>query len=109
MSVDLKLKRQIEIKDNDVKSIYDFEDAVSSDEFLKPFLQKGADNRLKSIVATIQAELNSIICKMGRYPRYNWRYKNTISKQMLSYFYGNYGRSKQGSRKTRSNESKQCC
>lgn len=93
-NVDLKLKRQIEIKDNDVKSIYDFEDAVSSDDFLKPFLQKGADNRLKSIVATIQAEQNSII----RLPLFQncivqgvaGSGKTTVALHRISYLMYNY-------------------
>lgn len=60
-NVNLQLKRQIEIKDNEVKSIYDFKEAVSNDEFLKPYLTQSADNRLKNIVATIQEEQNKII------------------------------------------------
>ena len=60
-NVNLKLKRQIDIKDDEVKSIYDFEDSISSDEFLKPYLTQSADNRLKNIVATIQEEQNKII------------------------------------------------
>lgn len=60
-NVDLKLKRQIDIKDDEVKSIYDFEESISSDEFLKPYLTQSADNRLKNIVATIQEEQNKII------------------------------------------------
>jgi len=59
--VDLHLKRQINIKNDEVESIYDFEEAVSSDEFLQPFLTQSADNRLKNIVATIQEEQNRII------------------------------------------------
>ena len=93
-SVNLQLKRQIEIKDNEVKSIYDFEDAVSSDEFLKPFLKKGADNRLKSIVATIQAEQNSII----RLPLFQncivqgvaGSGKTTVALHRISYLMYNY-------------------
>lgn len=65
-NVNLKLKRQIEIKNDDVKSIYDFEDAVSSDEFLKPFLATGADNRLKSIVATIRTKQNYSIAVISK-------------------------------------------
>ncbi len=60
-NVDLKLKRQIDIKDGDVRSIFDFEDTISSDEFLKPYLTQSADNRLKNIVATIQEEQDKII------------------------------------------------
>ncbi len=93
-NVNLQLKRQIEIEDNDVKSIYDFEDAVSSDEFLKPFLKKGADNRLKSIVATIQAEQNQII----RLPLFQncivqgvaGSGKTTVALHRLSYLMYNY-------------------
>ena len=93
-NVNLKLKRQIEIKDDDVKSIYDFEDAVSSDEFLKPFLATGADNRLKSIVATIQAEQNQII----RLPLFQncivqgvaGSGKTTVALHRISYLMYNY-------------------
>lgn len=60
-NVNLELKRQIDIKDNEVRSIYDFEESISSDEFLKPYLTESADNRLKNIVATIQEEQNKII------------------------------------------------
>ena len=60
-NVNLQLKRQINIKEDEVKSIYDFEESISSDEFLQPFLTQSADNRLKNIVATIQEEQNKII------------------------------------------------
>lgn len=60
-NVNLQLKRQINIKEDDVQSIYDFEESVSSDEFLQPYLTQSADNRLKNIVATIQEEQNKII------------------------------------------------
>lgn len=60
-NVDLKLKRQIDIKEGEVKSIFDFEDTISNDEFLKPYLTQSADNRLKNIVATIQEEQDRII------------------------------------------------
>lgn len=59
--VNLELKRQIDIKEDEVRSIYDFEESISSDEFLKPYLTQSADNRLKNIVATIQEEQNRII------------------------------------------------
>lgn len=61
--VNLNLKRQIKIKDDNVADIYDFEDGISSDEFLVPYLTQSADNRLKSIVSTIQKEQNDIIRK----------------------------------------------
>ena len=60
-NVDLKLKRQIVFKNGEVSSIYDFEDKISNDEFLTPFLTQSADNRLKNIVSTIQEEQNKII------------------------------------------------
>ena len=60
-NVDLKLKRQIKCKDDDVESIYDLDDKISNDEFLIPYLTQSADNRLKNIVATIQQEQNDII------------------------------------------------
>ncbi|MBE5735447.1 MAG: hypothetical protein E7361_03280 [Clostridiales bacterium] len=60
-SVDLKLKRQIDIKEGEVRSIFDFQDTISNDEFLKPYLTQSADNRLKNIVATIQEEQDKII------------------------------------------------
>lgn len=60
-TVDLQLKRQIVFDENGVKSIHDFEDKISNDEFLTPFLTQSANNRLKSIVATIQEEQNKII------------------------------------------------
>ena len=57
----LSLKRQIRIEDNKVLELYDFQNAVSSDDFLKPYLTESADNRLKNIVSTIQQEQNEII------------------------------------------------
>ena len=95
--VDLKLKRQIDIKDDKVNSIYDFEDAVSSDEFLKPYLTQSADNRLKSIVATIQEEQNNII----RLPLYQncvvqgvaGSGKTTVALHRISYLMYNYKKS----------------
>lgn len=95
--VDLKLKRQIDIKDDKVNSIYDFEDAVSNDEFLKPYLTQSADNRLKSIVATIQEEQNSII----RLPLFQncvvqgvaGSGKTTVALHRISYLMYNYKKS----------------
>ncbi len=92
--VDLQLKRQVSIKDNQVESIFDFEDAVSNDEFLVPFLTQSADNRLKNIVATIQGEQNDII----RYPALNnivvqgvaGSGKTTVALHRLSYIIYNY-------------------
>lgn len=96
-NVDLKLKRQISIKDDDVESIYDFEDKVSNDEFLTPYLTQSADNRLKSIVATIQEEQNKII----RMPIFQNAIiqgvagsgKTTVALHRLSYLMYNYKKS----------------
>lgn len=92
--VDLKLKRQVSIKDGEVKSIYDFEDRVSNDEFLTPYLTQSANNRLKSIVATIQEEQNTII----RLPIFRNAIvqgvagsgKTTVALHRLSYLMYNY-------------------
>lgn len=57
---ELKLKRQINIKEQELLDIFDV-DSVSDDELLKPYLGASADNRLKNIVASIQKEQNDII------------------------------------------------
>ncbi|MBQ7351711.1 MAG: ATP-binding domain-containing protein [Clostridia bacterium] len=96
-NVDLKLKRQIQFKDGQVNSIYDFQDKVSSDEFLTPFLTQSANNRLKSIVSTIQEEQNKII----RMPIHQSSIvqgvagsgKTTVALHRLSYLMYNYKRS----------------
>lgn len=59
-TVDLSLKRQIQIENSELKSIYDV-DSVSDDELLKPYLSANMDGRLKNIIATIQKEQNDII------------------------------------------------
>ena len=56
----LSLKRQYEIEDGKLISFQDV-DTVSNDDILKPYLGANIDNRLKNIVATIQAEQNQII------------------------------------------------
>jgi len=92
--VDLKLKRQVTIKEGEVKSIYDFEDKVSNDEFLTPYLTQSANNRLKSIVSTIQEEQNKII----RLPIFRNAIvqgvagsgKTTVALHRLSYLMYNY-------------------
>ena len=57
---ELLTKRQYEIEDEKLISYQDV-DTVSNDELLKPYLGANADNRLKNIVSTIQAEQNAII------------------------------------------------
>ena len=93
-NVDLKLKRQIDIKDDEVRSIFDFEDTISNDEFLKPYLTQSADNRLKNIVATIQEEQDAII----RLPIFSnvvcqgvaGSGKTTVALHRISYLMYNY-------------------
>lgn len=93
-NVDLSLKRQVQIKDGEVKSVYDFEDKVSNDEFLTPYLTQSANNRLKSIVSTIQEEQNRII----RLPIFKNAIvqgvagsgKTTVALHRLSYLMYNY-------------------
>ncbi len=92
--VDLKLKRQIDIKNDEVKSIFDFQDTISNDEFLKPYLTQSADNRLKNIVATIQEEQDRII----RLPIFSnvvvqgvaGSGKTTVALHRISYLMYNY-------------------
>lgn len=57
----LSLKRQLDIKNRELLNVYDNNDLISNDDFLKPYLTTSADNRLKSIVSTIQKEQDAII------------------------------------------------
>lgn len=59
---ELKLKRQIDIKNGKLIHVQD-SNLVSEDELLKPYLNVNADNKIKDIVASIQKEQNSIIRK----------------------------------------------
>ena len=56
----LELKRQFSIEKGKLKEIFDI-DITTNDEFLQSSLGANADNRLKDIVTTIQAEQNAII------------------------------------------------
>lgn len=57
---DLMLKRQFSFEEGVLKDIFDI-DITTNDEFLQAHLGANADNRLKDIVSTIQAEQNRII------------------------------------------------
>lgn len=59
---ELTSKNQILIENGQVKSIKDV-DLVSDDELLQPYLDINADNKMKTIIASIQAEQNNIIRK----------------------------------------------
>lgn len=54
------IKRQFSIEDGKLLEIFDI-DVTASDEILQSYLGASADNRLKEIVSTIQAEQNKII------------------------------------------------
>lgn len=56
----MKLKRQYQIKDGQLRNVFDTSLTIG-DELLQQVLGKGADNQMKSIVATIQKEQNAII------------------------------------------------
>lgn len=56
----LALKRQFSINDRVLEAIFDI-DITTNDQFLQSYLGANADNRLKEIVATIQAEQNQVI------------------------------------------------
>ena len=56
----LQLKRQFSIENGELLEIFDI-DITTNDEFLQSTLGANADNRLKDIVTTIQAEQNAVI------------------------------------------------
>jgi len=56
----LKIKRQFVINEGKLEEIFDI-DITTNDEFLQASLGSSADNRLKEIVSTIQAEQNRVI------------------------------------------------
>jgi DNA helicase-2/ATP-dependent DNA helicase PcrA len=57
---ELSLKRQFTIEAGELREIFDI-DITTNDQFLQAHLGASADNRLKEIVSTIQAEQNRII------------------------------------------------
>ena len=58
----LNLKRQINIKNSELIDVQDTS-LVTNDELLKPYLSTNADNKMKTIIASIQKEQNQIIRK----------------------------------------------
>lgn len=56
----LELKRQIIIKNGELSDVLDT-NLVTSDELLQPYLSVNADNKMKTIIASIQKEQNQII------------------------------------------------
>ncbi|KRM59017.1 RNA polymerase recycling motor HelD [Secundilactobacillus malefermentans] len=59
-AVDVKLKRQFQIEDSKIKTVFDTEEAVG-DQMLLDALSEQSDTKMKSIVTTIQKEQNQII------------------------------------------------
>ena len=58
----MNLKRQINIKNSELIDVQD-SSLVTNDELLRPYLSTNADNKMKTIIASIQKEQNSIIRK----------------------------------------------
>ncbi len=56
----MKLKRQYQIREGQLQNVFDTSLTIG-DELLQQVLGKGADNQMRSIVATIQKEQNAII------------------------------------------------
>ncbi|MCH5462285.1 AAA family ATPase [Lactobacillus sp. LC28-10] len=59
-TVNLQLKRQFQIEDGTIKTVFDTEEAVG-DQMLLDALSEQSDTKMKSIVTTIQKEQNQII------------------------------------------------
>ena len=59
-TVTVKLKRQFQIEDAKIKTVFDTEEAVG-DQMLLDALSEQSDTKMKSIVTTIQKEQNQII------------------------------------------------
>lgn len=91
---ELSLKRQFDISNREIVKYFDNDDLISNDDFLKPYLTTSADNRLKSIVSTIQGEQDQII----RQPLYKniivqgvaGSGKTTVALHRLSYLVYTY-------------------
>ena len=58
----LELKRQINVENSKLIDVVD-SNLVTNDELLKPYLSSNADNKMKTIIETIQKEQNQIIRK----------------------------------------------
>ncbi|SDS48696.1 DNA helicase-2 / ATP-dependent DNA helicase PcrA [Paenibacillaceae bacterium GAS479] len=56
----MELKRQFQIQNGQIRNMFDASETIG-DELLQQVLGKGADSQMKSIVATIQKEQNTII------------------------------------------------
>ncbi len=91
---ELLLKRQINIEDGQLVDILDV-DITTNDAFLQASLEANADQRLKDIASTIQAEQNRIIRANMREPLIVQGVagsgKTTIALHRIAYFIYTYG------------------
>lgn len=91
---ELLLKRQINIKDGQLVDILDV-DITTNDAFLQASLEANADQRLKDIASTIQAEQNRVIRASMREPLIVQGVagsgKTTIALHRIAYFIYTYG------------------
>ncbi|HBE79413.1 MAG TPA: DNA helicase, partial [Firmicutes bacterium] len=92
----LSLKRQFSIDKGQLEEIFDI-DITTNDQFLQSYLGASADNRLKDIVSTIQAEQNRVIrADMNRpliVQGVAGSGKTTIALHRIAYLIYNYGQS----------------
>jgi DNA helicase-2/ATP-dependent DNA helicase PcrA len=92
----LSLKRQFSIDQGQLEEIFDI-DITTNDQFLQSYLGASADNRLKDIVSTIQAEQNRVIrADMNRpliVQGVAGSGKTTIALHRIAYLIYNYGKS----------------
>jgi DNA helicase-2/ATP-dependent DNA helicase PcrA len=92
----LSLKRQFSIEKGRLEEIFDI-DITTNDQFLQSYLGASADNRLKDIVSTIQAEQNRVIRANMERPLIVQGVagsgKTTIALHRIAYLIYNYGKS----------------
>ena len=92
----LSLKRQFSIDQGKLEEIFDI-DITTNDQFLQSYLGASADNRLKDIVSTIQAEQNRVIrAEMGRpliVQGVAGSGKTTIALHRIAFLIYNFGQS----------------
>jgi DNA helicase-2/ATP-dependent DNA helicase PcrA len=92
----LSLKRQFSIDKGLLEEIFDI-DITTNDQFLQSYLGASADNRLKDIVSTIQAEQNRVIRADMERPLIVQGVagsgKTTIALHRIAFLIYNYGKS----------------